>query len=90
MKTLIARIARSATVAALFAAAPAFAASHGVSHIFLVQNSGWMDPFFTDPSSQYKPLVTELVMAATQPGDLMVLASFKQSLPGAPTSSSRR
>ncbi|MES2756096.1 MAG: hypothetical protein V4693_01880 [Pseudomonadota bacterium] len=55
------------------------------SHVFLVQNSGWMDPFYTDPASQYKPLVTELVMAATQPGDLMVLASFNQSLPGAPS-----
>ncbi|MDQ2988754.1 MAG: hypothetical protein M3R60_06590, partial [Pseudomonadota bacterium] len=56
-----------------------------VSHVFLVQNSGWMDPFYTDTASQYKPLVTELVMAATEPGDLMVLASFNQSLAGAPS-----
>jgi hypothetical protein len=74
--------AKAAALAALLcASAPAFA----VSHVFLVQNSGWMDPFYTDPASQYKPLVTELVMAATQPGDLMVLASFNQSLPGAPS-----
>ena len=77
-----ARIAKTAALAALLCAAmPALA----VSHVFLVQNSGWMDPFYTDPASQYKPLVTELVMAATQPGDLMVLASFNQSLPGAPS-----
>jgi hypothetical protein len=75
-------VAQSAAVAALLCAgAPAFA----VSHVFLVQNSGWMEPFYADPASQYKPLVTELVMAATQPGDLVVLASFNQSLPGAPS-----
>jgi len=56
-----------------------------VSHVFLVQNSGWMEPFFTDPTSQYKPLVTELVMAVAQPGDPMVLASFNQGLPGLPS-----
>jgi hypothetical protein len=90
VKTSIAWMTKRAAFAALLCAvAPAFAASqvtaHAVSHVFLVQNSGWMDPFFTDPASQYKPLVTELVMAATQPGDLMVLASFNQSLPGAPS-----
>jgi hypothetical protein len=71
----------AALVPLLCAAAPAFA----VPQVFLVQNSGWMEPFYSDPASQYKPLVTELVMAATQPGDPMVLASFNQSLPGAPS-----
>ncbi|HEV7814743.1 MAG TPA: hypothetical protein VGP06_06515 [Janthinobacterium sp.] len=56
-----------------------------VSHVFLVQNSGWMEPFYSDPASQYKPLVAELVMAATRAGDAMVLASFNQALPGAPS-----
>ena len=63
----------------------AAAGAQAVSQVFLVQNSGWMDPFFSDPTSQYKPLVTELVMSVTQPGDLMVLAAFNQSLPGAPS-----
>jgi hypothetical protein len=79
VKALIARAVAFATL--WCAGVPAFA----VSHVFLVQNSGWMEPFYTDPASQYKPLVTELVMAATEPGDLMVLASFNQSLPGAPS-----
>ena len=60
---------------------PAFA----VSHVFLVQNSGWMEPFYTDPQSRYKPLITELLMAVAKPGDPMVLASFNQALPGAPS-----
>ena len=65
--------------------APAPALALGVSHVFLVQNSGWMEPFYTDPQSRYKPLITELVMAVAQPGDPMVLAAFNQALPGAPS-----
>ena len=61
------------------------AAAGPTSHVFLVQNSGWMEPFFTDPASQYKALVTELAIAATEAHDLMVLASFNQSLPNAPS-----
>jgi hypothetical protein len=44
-----------------------------------------MEPFYTDPASQYKALVTEVVLAAIQPGDALVLAAFNQSLPGAPS-----
>lgn len=65
--------------------APAAALAAPVSHVFLVQNSGWMEPFYTDPASQYKALVTEVVLAAVQPGDALVLAAFNQSLPGAPS-----
>ena len=67
--------------ASLCASAPAAA----VSQVFLVQNSGWMEPFYSDPHSQLKPLVTELVLAVSQPGDRMVLAAFNQGLPGAPS-----
>ena len=75
------RFAKAVALFALLCAGPAFA----TSHVFLVQNSGWMEPFYTDPQSQYKPLVTELASAVTQPGDLLVLAAFNQSLPGAPS-----
>ncbi|GIZ51116.1 hypothetical protein [Noviherbaspirillum aridicola] len=78
---MMSRFLRIAVGAAALTAANAFAASH----VFLVQNSGWMEPFFADPASQYKPLVTELVMAVARPDDLMVLASFNQSQPGAPS-----
>ena len=80
-----ARLAVAALAALVCAGAPALAALPAGSHVFLVQNSGWMEPFYTDPASQYKALVAELVMAATQPGELMVLAAFNQSLPGAPS-----
>ncbi len=55
------------------------------SHVFLVQNSGWMEPFFTDPNSPYKALITEVLLAATEPQDLLLLAAFNQSLPNAPS-----
>jgi hypothetical protein len=61
--------------------APAFA----IPQVVLVQNSGWMEPFYTDPKSAFKPLVTELVANVVQPGDALVLAAFNQSLPGAPS-----
>lgn len=54
-------------------------------HVFLVQNSGWMEPFYSDPQSPFKPLVTELALTVAQPGDALVLAAFNQSQPNAPS-----
>jgi hypothetical protein len=79
---VIRAFARALAVAALLCASlPARA----IPQVFLVQNSGWMEPFYSDPQSQFKPLVTELLMAVVQPGDPLVLASFNQALPGAPS-----
>ncbi len=73
---------RALACAVLLAAAGPACAS---AQVFLVQNSGWMEPFYTDPASPFKPLVAALVGAATAPGDLLVLAAFNQSQPGAPS-----
>lgn len=62
-----------------------FAAAAAAPHVFLVQNSGWMEPFYSDPQSPFKPLVTELALAVAQPGDSLVLAAFNQSQPNAPS-----
>ncbi|WP_426192918.1 hypothetical protein [Massilia sp. DWR3-1-1] len=67
------------------AAAPPGAGTAPGAQVFLVQNSGWMEPFYSDPASPYKALVTALVVAATTPGAPFVLASFNQSLPQAPS-----
>jgi hypothetical protein len=56
-----------------------------IPHVVLVQNSGWMEPFYSDPKSQFKPLVAALAGSVAQPGDALVLAAFNQSLPGAPS-----
>jgi hypothetical protein len=61
------------------------AAAMAAPHVVLVQNSGWMEPFYTDRSSPFKPLVAEVITAAALPGEQVLLASFNQSLPGAPS-----
>lgn len=60
-------------------------AAWATPHVFLVQNSGWMEPFYGDPASPFKPLVTELALAVARPGDVLVLAAFNQSQPNAPS-----
>lgn len=83
MRRLPGHFAGAAALAAALAGTclPAWA----LPHVFLIQNSGWMEPFYADPASQFKPLVVALAGAVTQPGDPMVVASFNQSQPGAPS-----
>lgn len=71
--------------AALLVLSPASAAAWAIPHVFLVQNSGWMEPFYSDPKSPFKPLVGALAGAVVRPGDAVVLAAFNQALPGAPS-----
>jgi len=87
----IARVVRCAAnllgLCALLGMAPAWAASQvpSVPQVILVQNSGWMEPFYSDPQSPFKPLVAALAGSVAQPGDALVLAAFNQSRPGAPS-----
>lgn len=56
-------------------------AGTGVSHVFLVQNSGWMLPFYEDPNSKIKDLVVELSSRVGPYGNSeQVIASFNQSV----------
>lgn len=56
-------------------------AASSVPQVYLVQNSGWMLPFYDDPSSRLKDIVTELSVRVRQyGGGQQVLASFNQSL----------
>ena len=48
-------------------------------HAFLVQNSGWMEPFYQDQNSQLKPLVNAVVQTVTQPNDTVAVSMFNQS-----------
>src|SRR5471030_1427281 len=64
-------------VAAFVLALPLQAA--GIQQAFLVQNSGWMEPFYTDPQSQLKALVGAVAQAASTPDDQLFLLAFSQS-----------
>lgn len=46
---------------------------------FLIQNSGWMEPFYTDPNSQFKALAQALIKTVAEPGDEIIVAAFNQS-----------
>lgn len=56
-------------------------ANPSVSHVFLVQNSGWMLPFYDDPNSKFKDLVVELSNRVSKYGSPeQIFASFNQSM----------
>lgn len=74
-----------ALAASVLAALSLCAHAAPTAHVFLVQNSGWMEPFYSDPASPFKPLVAALAGSVAQPGDALVLAAFNQSRPGAPS-----
>lgn len=58
---------------------PLWAAS-SVPQVFLVQNSGWMLPFYDDPSSRLKNIVVELSDRVRKyGGEHQVVASFNQT-----------
>jgi len=67
-------------------AALLLASGHGIAatmqHAFLVQNSGWMEPFYSDQRSQLKPLVAAVATTVVRPGDGVVVAAFNQQSPG--------
>ncbi len=66
-------MARAVLVALLLLAA---AARAEVPSLYLVQNSGWMEPFFTDRASQFKPLLRALVDASRT--GRTIVATFNQ------------
>ena len=52
----------------------------GTAQVFLIQNSGWMEPFYVDPRSEFKPLAQELIKTVARPGDEVIVAAFNQSV----------
>jgi hypothetical protein len=54
-----------------------------VTSVYLIQNSGWMEPFYVDPNAAFRPLLNALV-AGSNAGGEVVIADFDQDgqLPG--------
>lgn len=77
MKIIASAARATAIVCAGLVALPAVAA--GIQQAFLVQNSGWMEPFYTDPASQLKALVAAVADAATSADDPVFTLAFSQS-----------
>lgn len=60
----------------LWASGPAQA--DAVRQVFLVQNSGWMEPFLTAKESQFRPLIQALAGAARAVDGPVTVAAFNQ------------
>lgn len=55
-----------------------------IGQVYLVQNSGWMEPFYADHGSQFRAVVTALIGATRLEGVPTTVASFNQNgqIPG--------
>lgn len=49
-----------------------------VRQVFLLQNSGWMEPFYQDVNSPLRPFANRLIAQAAKGGGNIVVASFNQ------------
>lgn len=58
----------------------AFAAQSPVLNVFMVQNSGWMEPFYADDNSKLKPLVKAVIEKVSREDNDVVVATFNQSV----------
>jgi hypothetical protein len=67
------------TVIALAMGAFGSASAASIQQAFLVQNSGWMEPFYTDPASQFKPLIAAVAQSVTSADSPVYLMAFSQS-----------
>lgn len=50
-----------------------------MQHAFLIQNSGWMEPFYVDPASQFKPLASAVIRQVAAAGEPVFLSAFNQT-----------
>lgn len=62
----------------ILALGSAGAVAEPMRQVFLVQNSGWMEPFYLDPASSFKPLVIKLAAAAAGNSEV-VIGGFNQA-----------
>lgn len=52
-----------------------------VQQAFLIQNSGWMEPFYNDVRSEFKPLIIAIIEAVADPGKPVTVLTFNQTTP---------
>ena len=47
--------------------------------VYLIQNSGWMQPFYLDPNAPFMPFLHAFIQASALPGAQVTIASFNQA-----------
>ncbi len=50
-----------------------------IRQVYLVQDSGWMEPFYADPAAPFRPLVEALVAQSRLTGVPVTVAAFDQA-----------
>lgn len=82
MSNRLLRLARAwlAPLALLLGCAGTAGAATPVNQILLVQNSGWMLPFYDDPASKFKQIVEQLSSRIAEVDDNEFVVSFNQAL----------
>lgn len=75
---MIRSLGQALLAAAMLLAATAAVAQQPLRQVFLVQNSGWMEPFYVDPASPFKALVKDLGQAAAGDQEI-VMGGFNQA-----------
>jgi hypothetical protein len=50
-----------------------------VPQLFLIQNSGWMEPFYTDPQSRFRVMVSSLISESAAVGAPVIVATFNRN-----------
>ncbi len=55
-------------------------AATAMQQAFLIQNSGWMEPFYSDPQSLFKSLILAVFHTVTRPQDRVFVSVFNQSV----------
>lgn len=79
MRSFVLKLALSVIIM-LLPVSGAVAADSKVLNVFLIQNSGWMEPFYVDSGSKFKPLVKTVIEKVVRNGEEIVIASFNQSV----------
>ena len=79
--------AAAAAPASALPTAPAPATTPPIRQVYLVQDSGWMEPFYADPRAPFRPLVGALVAQSRLSNVPVTVAAFDQNgqAPGRPS-----
>lgn len=56
------------------------ASQSNVLNIYMIQNSGWMEPFFVDDTSDFKSLISSVIEKTNPASQELIIASFNQSV----------
>ena len=66
------------TVLALAAPVRAATPAAPITQLYLLQNSGWMEPFYHDPQKRFQTLATQLVAVSAKAGAPVAIAAFNK------------